>query len=136
MRRAMIFVAAMFLLGACTSGTADDATKKGDNDIKTKAVECDPSDSPLTLEAADLKFDSSCLASEADEEFMVTLANKDVAPHNISIYDKGGKQLFRGEPMVDPGVTHTYTVSSIPAGTHTFKCDIHPEMNGNFIAAG
>jgi len=126
----------MFVLAACSGGTPKEAAQPGDDKATGKAVECTPNDSPLKVEAAALKFDTSCIAAEADEQFTLTLDNKDTAPHNISIYDKGGKQIFQGEPLVDPGVSHTYTVTAIPAGNHTFKCDIHPEMNGNFIAAG
>ncbi len=130
MKRALIaaLIGAVTLTGCGSGGGGDDA---GDD---AQAVSCEPDSSPLTLKSTNSDFDTDCLAVRADEAFTIEFVNEDAFPHNVSIYD-GDKSLFQGQNQDGSGSV-TYNVDALPAGDYSFKCDIHPEMNGKFISAG
>lgn len=76
-------------------------------------------------------FDESSLSAPASRPFSVVLTNKTAgAPHNFSIRDSSGKVLFTGMPLAQPGQTVSYSVPALPAGTYTFFCSVHPNMQG------
>ena len=78
-------------------------------------------------------FDTNCLAVPAGEAFEIVFDNRTTLEHNVAIYPDEGEPLFQGE--IFAGVeTKTYDVPAIEAGTYKFQCDVHPEMNGAFIA--
>jgi plastocyanin len=80
------------------------------------------------------KFDRAELAIPAGRPFQLLFENREGAPHNVRIYDDGVDQpLFVGEIFGGPGA-RTYDVPAIPAGTHRFKCDVHPDMQGTVTA--
>jgi plastocyanin len=79
-------------------------------------------------------FDRGQLAVPAGRPFQLLFENRDGAPHNVRIYDEGVDQpLFVGEIFGGPG-SRTYDVPAIPAGTHRFRCDVHPDMAGTVTA--
>ena len=76
-------------------------------------------------------FDESSLSAPAGQAFSVQLTNKTSgAPHNFSIKDASGKVLFTGLPLAQPGQTVRYSIPALPAGTYTFFCSVHPNMQG------
>jgi plastocyanin len=80
------------------------------------------------------KFDRTQLTVPAGRPFQLLFENREGAPHNVRIYDEGVDQaLFVGEIFGGPGA-RTYDVPAIPAGSHRFKCDVHPEMVGTVTA--
>lgn len=98
--------------------------------------ECEPGGTELQISALNIAFNTSCLAAPADTPFTITFENKDPdIPHNVAIATSAAwtDVLFTGE--VFNGVdTVTYEVPAIPAGTYAFRCDVHPNMAGTFIA--
>ena len=78
-------------------------------------------------------FDRTQLAIPAGRAFQLLFENREGAPHNIRIYDNPDTPLFSGEIFGGPG-SRTYDVPAIPAGSHKFRCDVHPEMAGTVTA--
>jgi cytochrome c oxidase subunit 2 len=104
------------------------------------APTCEPDGIDLVLVAKDVAFDTHCLAVPADTPFTITLDNQDPGiAHNVSIAaDPGWNDvLFTG--TIFPGVDSlTEEVPGLPAGTYSFRCDVHPipAMSGTFVVAG
>jgi plastocyanin len=89
----------------------------------------------LSIVAKDVQFDLKELHLPAAQPIELQFVNDDDVQHNLSIYDKqGGAVLFTG-PIVGKGTT-IYKLTTPPAGTYFFQCDIHPsQMEGQVIAA-
>jgi plastocyanin len=86
------------------------------------------------ITAQNIAFDRAQLVVPAGRPFQLLFENREGAPHNVTIYDDGGAPpLFVGETFGGPG-SRTYEVPSIPAGTHKFRCDVHPQMTGTVTA--
>jgi plastocyanin len=86
------------------------------------------------ITARDIKFDRGRLEVTAGRPFALLFDNLDSAPHNVRIYDGDVDQpLFVGDVLGGPGA-RAYDVPAIPAGTHRFRCDVHPEMAGTVTA--
>jgi plastocyanin len=86
------------------------------------------------ITAQNTMFDRGQLAIPAGRPFQLLFENREGAPHNVTIYDDvGSGPLFVGETFGGPG-SRTYEVPSIPAGTHKFRCDVHPQMSGTVTA--
>lgn len=70
----------------------------------------------------------------AGRPFQLLFENRESAPHNVTMWDEStDAPLFVGEVFSGPG-SRTYDVPAIPAGTHRFRCDVHPEMAGTLTA--
>jgi len=96
---------------------------------------CEPSGTELSVVAANIAFDTDCLAAPADTAFTIAFDNQDTQPHNVGIYDQqGGQALFTGETFQGPD-SRTYEVDPLAAGQYYFQCDVHPTMNGAFVSA-
>jgi plastocyanin len=88
----------------------------------------------VAMTARNTAFDRGQLDVPAGRPFELLFENHEGAPHNIRIYDDGVDQpLFVGETFSGPG-SRTYQVPAIPAGTHKFRCDVHPQMSGTVTA--
>jgi plastocyanin len=88
----------------------------------------------VVITAQSTKFDRSELDVPAGRPFQLLFENREGAPHNVRIYDDGVDQpLFLGETFGGPSA-RTYEVPALPAGTHRFRCDVHPEMSGTIRA--
>jgi plastocyanin len=86
------------------------------------------------ITAQNTTFDRAQLVVPAGRPFQLLFENREGAPHNVTIYDDGGAPpLFVGETFGGPG-SRTYEVPSIAAGTHRFRCDVHPQMTGTVTA--
>jgi plastocyanin len=85
------------------------------------------------ITAQNVAFDRAELVVPAGQPFKLLFENREGAPHNVTIYDDGAPPLFVGETFGGPG-SRTYEVPSIPAGTHKFRCDVHPQMMGTVTA--
>jgi plastocyanin len=84
--------------------------------------------------AQGVAFDRAQLIVPAGTSFALLFENRDGALHNVTIYDDaGGQPLFVGEVFAGPG-SRSYPVPAIPAGTHRFRCDVHPQMSGTLEA--
>jgi plastocyanin len=86
------------------------------------------------ITAQNIAFDRVGLVVPAGQPFQLLFENREGAPHNVTIYDDGGAPpLFVGETFGGPA-SRTYEVPAIPAGTHKFRCDVHPQMTGTVTA--
>jgi plastocyanin len=96
---------------------------------------CKPHGTHLGITAANLAFDTDCLAAPANQALTITFDNKDAGtPHNVHILTAmDGSTLFKGE-LITGSKTVTYRVSALQPGTYHFHCDSHPDsMQGTFI---
>jgi len=86
--------------------------------------------------AANLAFDRTTLRVPADAAFELELVNRDSAPHNVSIYRDATAtdRLFGGDVVSGPA-SRVYSIPALPAGTWYFRCDVHPDMHGEVVAA-
>jgi cytochrome c oxidase subunit 2 len=88
----------------------------------------------VTIAAQNIKFDTACMQTAADQPFKIDFDNKDAGtPHNVAIYKDSSlvQNLFRGAIVTGPTQV-TYSVNPLSAGTYYFHCDVHPGMNGSF----
>ena len=75
----------------------------------------------------------------AGETASVVFDNPDSVEHNISVYpdqEAGlGKTdaIFTGE-IIQAEQSITYDVPAVEAGEYYFQCDVHPNMNGAYVA--
>jgi Copper binding proteins, plastocyanin/azurin family. len=86
--------------------------------------------------AANVAFDTNCLAVAAGKPFKIVLDNQDAGvPHNVAIYtdSSASTALFTGDLVTGPK-SFTYKVAALDPGTYVFRCDVHPTtMTGTFI---
>ena len=62
-------------------------------------------------------FNPTTLAIAANTDVTITLTNKGIAPHNVSI------DALKISVDVTPGATKTVTINA-PAGTYEFYCNV------------
>ncbi|MDI6867814.1 cupredoxin domain-containing protein [Methanoculleus sp.] len=90
----------------------------------------------VDLTAQDIRFDASTITVPAGAEVTVNFNNMDDGvPHNFAVYDSSlrSEQIFVGDIITGPAMTtYTFTAPEEP-GTYYFQCDVHPDMNGDFI---
>jgi plastocyanin len=130
-RRQLLLPAAAALSWLVLSGAASFA---GPQQPKAGGT-CSPNGTALSISAFDSKFDKDCLAAPANQALTIDFNNLDRGiPHNVAIYedDTAQKMFFKGELIDGPSKT-TYSVPAMAEGKFFFRCDPHPEMNGNFI---
>jgi plastocyanin/mono/diheme cytochrome c family protein len=89
----------------------------------------------VKLAAQGIKFDQASLQVPAGQAFQLEFANNDPStPHNVEIQGANKAVVFKGQ-IVNGVATTTYQVPSIPAGTYTFLCTVHPTMTGTLTAS-
>ena len=91
-----------------------------------------PSGDAVTIAAKDIKFTQPAVSVKADKAFSLVFDNQDGAPHNVSISDASGKNVFKGDVVTKTQIT--YQVPALAAGTYGFVCDVHPDMKGTITA--
>jgi cytochrome c oxidase subunit 2 len=75
-------------------------------------------------------FEQNALSAPAGQAFSLHFDNKDPqVPHDVAVKDSSGKILFQGEIVTGPA-TATYPVPALQAGSYTFFCIVHPNMQG------
>jgi len=103
--------------------------------LATAAADATPS-AALEITAKGTKFDKDTLVASAKQEIVLRFNNQDASvQHNVSVYtQKDAKQiLFRGD-LFEGKQTREYRFRSPEAGVYYFRCDVHPAMDGVFIA--
>ena len=102
----------------------------------TPAVTAAGAATTVNIAADNLAFDTGTITVPAGAEVTMVFDNRDEGvPHNVAVYDSPlrAEQIFVGEVIDGPAeITYTFTAPSEP-GTYYFQCDIHPDMNGEFI---
>ena len=90
----------------------------------------------VDLTADAMAFDTSTITVPAGAEVTVNFDNQDDGiPHNVAVYTDSSatEAIFVGDVITGPAeTTYTFTAPSEP-GTYYFRCDVHPEMNGDFV---
>jgi plastocyanin/mono/diheme cytochrome c family protein len=104
----------------CWSGTAGGGTPAPQATLPANAT-------ILKLTAASIAYNVKELTAPAGAAFGIDFTQQDsgVGGHNVEIRDSGGKTLFKGQVLTDPGET-IYTINALSAGTYTYICSIHP----------
>jgi plastocyanin len=88
----------------------------------------------VVIEARDMVFVQTEVEVPAGKPFTLVFDNSgDKYPHNVAIDDASGANVFRGD-VIDGGKTIEYQVPALAAGSHGFKCDLHPSMTGTVVA--
>ncbi len=105
---------------ACWSGGGGGATPAPSESLAPDAEH-------VAVTAENIAFDVKELSVTAGKAFAIDFTQKDagVGGHNVEIRDGGGKTLFKGTVLTDPGQA-TYVVPALTAGTYTFICSVHP----------
>jgi plastocyanin len=115
------------LLVACAP--ADDGNGGGGG---TATVE----NGTVAVSSDNLEFNVSTIEAPAGEAFTIVLTNEESQPHNVAVYrEEGGEQIVIGEIITGPGATTETQVPALEAGTYYFRCDVHPEMEGEVVVS-
>jgi plastocyanin len=83
----------------------------------------------VKIVASGQQFTTKDVAAPAGKAFQIAFESQTGDPHNIAIAASGAEPAFRSEVYTGPG-TKTFDVQPLAAGTYTFKCDVHPGMEG------
>jgi plastocyanin len=104
----------------------------------TGTIASSPGAGGVEVVAENNAFDTDEITLPADMPSTLTLDNRDVAAHNVSIYEDdtaSGDPLFTFEPFPGPA-TEPFDVPPIAAGDYYFRCDVHPTMEGTVVVRG
>jgi len=89
------------------------------------------------IAAENMAFDTDTIMVPAGANVTMFFDYQDDGiPHNVAVYTDSSatEEIFVGETVTGPEtITYTFTAPEEP-GTYYFQCDVHPEMNGEFIA--
>lgn len=139
MRRAhaVALVATLALVGAACGGQLDTdfpPETEEPTGTETTTEPTGPSDR-VTVVAKQIAFNTPRLLLKANVQVTITLDNQDVAvEHNVAIYgdDTLKEKIFVPKTFAGPD-SRDYVVPPTPPGTYFFRCDIHPNMNGQAV---
>ncbi len=163
--RILVPIAAGLLLLAAACGGDDDDGGNGDNgdgDTATSAAHADEIESQpdvpqevedevteavggvLQIAAGDVptfSYTPNNLKVPLNETTTIEVTNEGAAPHNLRIAGPDGEWNTDDDSVSDPDVIlggETAVVEFTPtlAGTYTFRCDIHPDVQGGVIVVG
>jgi len=131
MKTAVLAMAMVLVTVSCGGGggNSDNPT------VGAAGATCTPSGNQVSVSADNLKYDKSCLAVAANQDFTVNFDNLEGLPHNVVILkDKDSSDsLFSGAIVTGPKKV-AYQVKALAAGTYRFRCSVHPtQMKGTFI---
>jgi plastocyanin len=90
----------------------------------------------VKIKAKNFAFDVSTITVPAGSRVIVEFENEDGVPHNVAFYTSPSLSatIYQGEIVTGPRtITYTFTAPVTP-GNYYFRCDVHPEMDGQFIA--
>lgn len=140
MRRLAALAVVCLAFAACSSSTGSNQAGTESPTTSPSAtrpsVTCPPS-GVLEVQAEDLSFTPSCLATKAGAAFTVKFKNQDAGiQHSFAIYRDAE---FTGNVFPGSVITgkseKTYDVPALAAGTYHFRCEVHHTMTGTLIAA-
>ena len=111
-------------LGAPSSGPSGAAGASA----APSAAEPGSAGTVLDLTAKNIAYDKAVLSAPASVPFTIHFDNEDSGiPHDVAIMrgSASGPQVFRGQIITGVAATD-YKVPSLPAGTYTIICVVHP----------
>jgi plastocyanin len=126
-------VALAALVMACSpAGDGTETDDGGDGGGGTATVE----NGTVAISANELEFDVATIEATAGEAFTITFTNMESQPHNVAVYTaEGGDEIIVGEIITGPNATNEVQVPALDAGTYYFRCDVHPEMEGQLVVS-
>jgi plastocyanin len=86
----------------------------------------------VSIVARDMRFVEPLVSVPAGIPFTAEFDNLDDVPHNVAISDGAGASMFKGEIVTAAKVV--YSLPALAAGTYTFVCEVHPDMQGTITA--
>lgn len=116
-------VALATVTAACSGASAAPATD---------GPAASPAGDAIVVVAKDLQFQTTAITVKAGQATDIVLDNQEGAPHNLAIKDASGAGVFKGEIVSSATVTNA--VPALAAGTYTFYCEVHPNMQGTITA--
>lgn len=134
-RLSAIVLLMLLVVSACAKSNEPTASKpkaSAGMGHEAEMVKCDPTGTPINLQAKNVEFDTDCIAVAADTAFKIEFDNADSGvDHNVAIFkgDAASDKLFVGDIITGPK-TVTYEVPALKKGSYHFHCDVHPDMNG------
>lgn len=85
----------------------------------------------VALRASELSFEADSLIAPASQPFALVFENESQVPHNVSIYEPDGDEVFKGEIFTGPRSVR-YAIPALAPGSYRFVCDVHPaQMTGD-----
>lgn len=143
---ALLLLSAGLLIAGCTAPGGDGTQPTPTETITTPTATGTPPATATTatggqtttidISADDMAFDTSTITVPAGAEVTVVFDNQDDGiPHNVAFYTDSSatEEIFVGDTVAGPGtVTYIFTAPEEP-GTYYFQCDVHPDMNGDFV---
>jgi plastocyanin len=95
------------------------------------AAEASAGPDALRITAKDLKFSTDSLSAPSGRPFQIAFDSQESAPHNVAIYkdSSAAQKVFGSDPFGGPASV-VYDVPALQPGTYFFRCDVHPDMNG------
>ncbi len=122
---------AMALMAVSCGGSG----KSEDPTVGAAGAACTASGNQVSLSSDNLKYDKSCLAVPANQDFSINFDNKEGLPHNVVITkdNDSSDPLYSGDIITGPKKVG-YQVKALAAGTYRFRCSVHPtQMKGTFL---
>ncbi|MCU0629060.1 MAG: cupredoxin domain-containing protein [Methanoregulaceae archaeon] len=89
----------------------------------------------VKIKANNFAFDVSTITVPAGSRVIVEFENEEGVPHNVAFYTSPSlsSTIYKGEIITGPReITYTFTAPATP-GIYYFRCDVHPDMDGQFI---
>jgi plastocyanin len=87
----------------------------------------------VTLVARNLEWDTDCLRVTVGTEVTFTVRNEDDGvKHDLEVYGNGIERMKT--PLEAGPVTQTLKVTFPEAGTYSYVCTIHAQMEGDIFA--
>lgn len=126
----LVFVGLATITAAC--GGASGAPSAAPSGAPSEAPSGAPAGDQIVVVAKDIKFETTEVTVPAGQPVEIVLDNQESAPHNIAIKDASGAGVFKGEIVTNGKVTNA--VPALAAGTYTFWCEVHPNMQGTITA--
>ncbi|HJP66564.1 MAG TPA: cupredoxin domain-containing protein, partial [Actinomycetota bacterium] len=109
--------------------------------VQPTTAGCQPAGTTVEVSAKNVAFDKDCLAAPAGKAFEIVFNNDDTGvPHNLEVFtDSSATTRLAGAKspadIITGPDTATYKSSPLKAGNYFFHCDIHPNMQGQFVVA-
>ena len=84
----------------------------------------------VDITAQNIDFTTKQVSAPANTPFTIHFDNQDASvPHDVAIKDSTGMVMFQGD-LVTGVAQKDYSVPALAAGTYTFVCTVHTNMQG------